>query len=75
MKWGQGEGKLLADEWCHSAWSLNHLAVPVLAIIPTHVPLGDTAGLLTWVRQTHQDSPLDSPSPAFVGVSVVERGR
>lgn len=64
---------MLADEWCHSAWSLNHPAAPVLAIIPMHIPLGDTAGLLMWVRQTHQDSPLDSPSLAFVGVWVVER--
>lgn len=65
--WEQGEGKLLTDEWCHSAGSLNPLATPVLVTGPMHVPLGGTAGLLMRLRQTHQDRPPDSPSVSLHG--------
>lgn len=64
---------MLTDEWCHSAKSLNPLATPVLVVSPVHVSLGYTADLVTWLGQTHQDSPSDNPSLAFMGVLMVEK--
>lgn len=64
---------MLSDEWCHSSRPLNPLTTPVLVSSPMRVPLGDTAGLLTWLRQTHQDSPPGSPSLVFMGVLMAEK--
>jgi len=64
---------LLTDERDHSAGSLNPLATPVLVTSSMHVPLWHTAGLLMWLKQRHQESPPDSPSLAFTGVSMAEK--